>query len=137
MILEGTTRFLDGKIGEQIHSLMEQTVKGICLASGARYEFEYKVPYIPTVNNPAHVESARKITQKYLGTDMWFDMTRASLGGEDFAYYLRNYPGAFCFIGVGVDSPGLHNPKFDFNDEAIRNGIIYLVAMAMETMNVK
>ena len=131
VILEGTVRFLDSKVGEQIRRLIEQTVKGICIATGATYEFEYKLPYIPTVNAPACVEAARKITQKYLGTDMWFDMTRSSLGGEDFAFYLRDYPGAFCFIGMGVDRPGIHNPKFDFKDEAIRNGVIYLVAMAL------
>lgn len=35
MLIEGTTRFLDGNVGEQIHRLIEQTVKGVCLASGA------------------------------------------------------------------------------------------------------
>jgi amidohydrolase len=137
VILEGTVRFLESNVGEQIHRLMEQTVKGICLASGATYEFEYKLPYIPTVNDPAHVEMARRITEKYFGRDMWFEMPRASLGGEDFSFYLRDYPGAFCFIGMGGDSPCYHNAKFDFNDEAIRNGIIYLVATTLETMDVK
>ena len=137
VILEGTIRFLDSKVGEKIHRLIEQTVKGVCLASGATYEFDYRLPYIPTVNNPACVEAARKTTGKYLGAGMWFDMPRASLGGEDFSFYLRDYPGAFSFIGMGVDCPGIHNPKFDFNDEAIRNGIIYLVAMTLETMDVK
>ncbi len=137
VILEGTIRFLDSKVGEKIHRLIEQTVKGICLASGTTYEFDYKLPYIPTVNNPACVEAARKTTEKYLGAGMWFDMPRASLGGEDFSFYLRDYPGAFSFIGVGVDSQGIHNPKFDFNDGAIRNGIIYLVAMTLEAMDVK
>ncbi|MFA6104298.1 MAG: M20 family metallopeptidase [Victivallaceae bacterium] len=134
VILEGTTRFFDNKVGEQIHRLIEQTVKGVCLASGATYEFEYKQPYIPTVNDSVYVEAARKVTEKYLGSNMWFEMERASLGGEDFAFYLRDYPGAFCFIGIGEDSPALHNPNFDFNDEAMRNGIIYMVAMTLETM---
>ena len=135
VILEGTTRFLDCKVGERIHSLIEQTVKGICLASGATYEFDYKLPYIPTVNDPAYVEAARKTAEKYFGRNMWFEMAKASLAGEDFAFYLRDYPGALCFIGVGEDSPGLHNPKFDFNDDAIRNGIIYLVAMTLDMLD--
>lgn len=137
VILEGTVRFLDGKTGEQIHRLMEQTIKGVCLASGATYEFEYKLPYIPTVNDPVYVEASRRITEKYIGRNMWFEMARASLGGEDFSFYLRDYPGAFCFIGMGMDRPCYHNPQFDFNDEAIRNGVIYLVATTLETMEVK
>ncbi len=134
VFLEGTTRFFDNKVGEQIHRLIEQTINGVCLASGATYEFYYKQPYIPTVNDSVYVEAAHKVTEKYLGSNMWFEMERALLGGEDFAFYLRDYPGAFCFIGIGEDSPNLHNPNFDFNDEAIRNGIIYLVAMTIETM---
>lgn len=134
VILEGTVRFLDSKVGDQIHRLIEQTVKGVCLASGAKYEFDYKLPYIPTVNDPVHVEAARKVSGKYFGRNMWFEMERSSLGGEDFAFYLRDYPGVFCFIGMGVDHPSLHNPKFDFNDDAIRNGIIYLVAMTIDLL---
>jgi hypothetical protein len=31
------------------------------------------------------------------------------------------------FLGVGEESPGLHTGLYDFNDEAIRNGILFLV----------
>jgi amidohydrolase len=130
--LEGTVRFLDSKVGEQIHRLIEQNVKGICLAAGATYEFDYSLPYIPTVNDPAYVEVARRVAEKYFGRRMWFEMPRSSLGGEDFSFYLRDYPGAFCYIGVGTESSAIHNPKFDFNDDAMRNGVIYLVAMALD-----
>ncbi len=38
---------------------------------------------------------------------------------------LKERPGAFIFIGNG-DTAGLHNPSYDFNDEALAYGISYL-----------
>jgi len=42
---------------------------------------------------------------------------------EDFAFYLERAPGAFLFLGTRpvnqLDSPGLHSPRFDFNDDAL------------------
>jgi metal-dependent amidase/aminoacylase/carboxypeptidase family protein len=49
------------------------------------------------------------------------------MGGEDFAYYLREVPG--CFFLLGLQPPGqanhptLHSDKFDFTDAAIPVGI--------------
>jgi metal-dependent amidase/aminoacylase/carboxypeptidase family protein len=51
------------------------------------------------------------------------------MGGEDFSYMLLARPGAFIFIGNG-DTAGLHNPAYDFNDEAIPHGISYWVKLA-------
>ena len=47
-------------------------------------------------------------------------------GAEDFSYMLEARPGAFVFIGNG-DSAGLHHPGYDFNDDAIADGIRYWV----------
>lgn len=45
-----------------------------------------------------------------------------SLGAEDFAFYLEELPGAFWWLVLGNENCScapLHNPCFDFNDEAI------------------
>jgi len=55
------------------------------------------------------------------------------MGGEDFSYMLEARPGAFIFMGTGPGA-GLHNPAYDFNDEAIPAGVSYwarLVEIAM------
>ena len=48
----------------------------------------------------------------------------AIMGGEDFAYMLEACPGAYIQIGNG-DTPDVHHPKYDFNDEAISAGASY------------
>jgi len=46
-------------------------------------------------------------------------------GSEDFAYYLEKKPGCFLRLGNGADSPMLHNPRYDFNDELLTVGAAY------------
>jgi len=134
--LEGSTRFLDSAVGDQFPELIENIVKGICLASGASYEFEYKLPYMPTINTAEYIEMAKSVATEYLGSDMWRDTKKSSMGGEDFSYFLQECPGAYCNIGMGEDHPAIHNPKFDFNDEALRNGITFFVMITLKTMGV-
>jgi hippurate hydrolase len=50
------------------------------------------------------------------------------MAGEDFSYMLEARPGAFVFIGNG-DSAGLHNARYDFNDEVIPIGCSYWVRL--------
>ena len=48
---------------------------------------------------------------------------------SDFAFILRQVPGAYIFLGNG-DSAMLHNPEYDFNDEAIAPGVAYWTELA-------
>jgi amidohydrolase len=135
IFIEGTFRFLKPEIGEMLPPLIERAVRGCCEITGASYEFQHQVPYIPTINNPDAVNFCRKIAENYLGQDCWQDLEYSSMGAEDFSYYLQRCRGAFCQLGIGENSPGLHNPNFDFNDQALRSGIIFLTATALEFLN--
>ena len=56
------------------------------------------------------------------------------MGGEDFAFYGQVVPA--CFFALGLIPPGrdrmpdLHQPDFDFNDDAIPTGIEVFVRLA-------
>ena len=136
VVLEGSIRFLDNAVGDQFPVLIENTVKGVCLAAGAKYEFDYELPYIPTINTAEYVQMAESVATDCFGSEMWYEMEESSMGGEDFCYFLRECPGVFCNIGMGENHPAIHNPKFDFEDKALRNGIIFMVMMALKTMGV-
>jgi metal-dependent amidase/aminoacylase/carboxypeptidase family protein len=68
---------------------------------------------------------AREIAGDSKVDDQWPPL----MGAEDFAFMLNERPGAFIYVGNG-DSAGLHNPKYDFNDEAIPLGTSYWVRLA-------
>ncbi len=137
VILEGSSRFLDNAIGGQFPELIENAVKGICLASGAKYEFEYELPYIPTVNTSGYVEMAENLTSECFGAEMWYELEKSSMAGEDFSYYLQKCPGAFYGLGMGEKHFDLHHPEFDFEDKALRNGIMFMLMMTLKTMGVE
>jgi len=57
------------------------------------------------------------------------------MGGEDFSYYGQHVPA--CFFLVGLLPPGasttaqLHQPQFDFNDDAIPVGVEMMCRLAL------
>ena len=91
-------------------------------------------PYIPTINHADIVDIGRKIAGEVLGPAFWHELDSPSMGGEDFSYYITEYPGAMFRIGMGAESAALHNARFDFNDNAIKNGILFLVSFALDVI---
>jgi len=134
-VLKGTTRYFDLRLKNKIAGSMESIIKGISEAQGAVYEFDYEKGYIPLVNDPDMVNFAGQTVKTYLGEDAWFENIRPSMGVEDFSFYLKKVPGVFFFLGVGDRSGPLHTSRFDFNDEAIENGIVLLTSVTLETLN--
>lgn len=132
--LEGTTRYFRPELGKEIAADMERIIKGVCDSMGASYEFSYETPYIPTINHAAIVDIGKKIAEEVLGPGFWHELENPSMGGEDFSYYIREYPGAMFRIGMGRESAALHNTRFDFNDQALKNGVLFLAAFALDVL---
>jgi hypothetical protein len=41
------------------------------------------------------------------------------MGAEDFSFMLEQKPGAYIWLGAGLQSENLHSPHFDFNDDLL------------------
>jgi hippurate hydrolase len=55
------------------------------------------------------------------------------MGAEDFSFMLLERPGAFIMIGNG-DTAGLHNARYDFNDQALTLGMSYWARLVETAM---
>jgi hippurate hydrolase len=55
------------------------------------------------------------------------------MGSEDFAYMMERVPGAHISIGNGATA-GVHNHKYDFNDEAIPYGAALYAAIVEQKL---
>jgi hippurate hydrolase len=55
------------------------------------------------------------------------------MASEDFSYMLNERPGAYIMVGNGAGEGGceVHNPAYDFNDQAIPYGAAFF-ATAVE-----
>ena len=76
------------------------------------------------LNDAAVTESVRQSAVKVLGADRVSAAPRASMGAEDFAYYLLERPGTFIWIGICNPAKGIceeiHHPRFDVDEEIFR-----------------
>jgi hippurate hydrolase len=132
--MEGTTRAFSRSVLDELRRCLEEQLRGVTAAAGAQYVFDYREGYVPLVNDPGKVELAREVAGAYLGPQAWQGELPRSMGAEDFAFYLERVPGAFLRLGLGEDSPPLHSPEFDFNDQSLETGMVIMVALALETL---
>lgn len=130
--MEGSVRYFNPTYGLRIQKYMKKIIRGICKIYGATFEFDYKVLYIPTINNRTVVEFSEKTVLKYFGKNSWTTVERPVMGSEDFSFFIKSYPGAFINIGLGEHSAGLHTNTFDFNDEVLANGVMMFCALTLE-----
>ena len=63
------------------------------------------------------------------------EMTKANLGGEDFACYVERVPGCFVRYGAALpdgDERPAHSSRFDFDERALAVGAAWLAEVARE-----
>ena len=129
----GTIRTLDDEVRDQAEARLREVVTGICAAHGADADINFHRNYPVTFNHADETEHAVAIATDIAGEANVDPEIDPMMGGEDFSYMLNARPGAFIFIGNG-DTAGLHNPAYDFNDEAIAHGISYWVRLAEQRL---
>ena len=127
--LAGTVRTLVPEVRDIAEARIRQISESLASAYGATAKVRYARNYPVTVNHPVETDHAIAAARSIAGDAQVEGNHDPMMGGEDFSYMLLARPGAFIFIGNG-DTAGLHNPAYDFNDEAIPHGISYWVKLA-------
>ena len=131
--ISGTVRSLDEGVRDLAERRIGEIATGIAAAHGATIEYEYERACPVTVNHPAETDYAARAAIEVVGPDNVDTEVDPSMAGEDFAFMLQSRPGAYIMIGNG-ETAGLHNPAYDFNDEAIAAGISYWVRLTEQRL---
>jgi len=124
----GTVRTLKPEVRDLIESRIRTIAAGIAAAHGAEIAVDYDRNYPVTRNHADAAAFTAHVAGDVVGAANVITDAPPVMGGEDFSYMLEERPGAFVFIGNG-DTAGLHNPAYDFNDEAIPIGCSYWVRL--------
>ena len=82
--------------------------------------------YPPTVNEAEATRFALGVASAVSG-QVRGDVP-PTMGAEDFSFMAQARPGCFMLMGIGPGAP-LHDPKYDFNDEAAPWGTAYWVKL--------
>ena len=131
--MEGAVRTLNNELRQELPQKIEKIIRGITEPYGATYELDYYLGYPVTVNDPGVTETVRRAAISVLGGDKVRVAARASMGGEDYAYFLNKVPGTYIRIGTRNPEKGIcqemHHPRFDI-DEAVLELIPVVYAQA-------
>mgnify|MGYP006098551701 CR=1 FL=1 len=131
--ITGDCRGFEKHISESIRIRMEAIVRANCDAYGADYRFDYSTSFVPLINNPEHAAVCAKVANTLAGATADAEFGRVSFS-EDFAQMLNCKPGAYILMGNGQGHENhgqpLHNPSYDFNDQALSFGVEYWCALA-------
>nr|WP_246461257.1 amidohydrolase [Nocardia transvalensis] len=128
----GTLRTGDHATWLLLEPLVREIIQSLLAPTGVRYQLDYRRAVPPVVND---AESVRIFAEalRVLGPDMQVD-TEQSGGGEDFAWYLEEVPGAMGRLGVWSGSGpqfDLHQPTFDIDERALAVGTRVLANLVL------
>jgi amidohydrolase len=135
--LDGTVRTQNEALRSGLPSRITKLAQATAEAFGAEAEVNYEFGYPTLYNQPRAVEVIRGAVTEVLGEAGLVELTRPSMGGEDFAYFLDLANGAMFWLGCRSretpDAP-IHNGKFDFDERALAVGTGVLVQAALDAL---
>ena len=104
---------------------------GLAAAHGCTIRLAYDRGYPALITTAAESAFAADVARAVVGDDKVDPDIPPVMGGEDFAYMLEARPGSFVRLGTGrgPDTPLVHHPRYDFNDEALPIGASFWVKL--------
>jgi amidohydrolase len=131
----GTIRTLRPQTREMAKQRFFALVENIAQAMGCTAQIKWMPGYPVTSNDPDATETFFNIARTTFGQGNVERIEQPTMGGEDFAYYGQRVPACFFLLGLkprgAASYPTLHQPDFDFNDDALPIGIRALVECAL------
>lgn len=129
--LGGTVRAFSMEVMALIEQALGRIAKGVAEGFGARARLDFRTIFRPTVNDPSEAEFAASICAEVVGTGNVERNPPLIMASEDFSFMLERVPGCYVNLGNG-DAEGaceVHNPGYDFNDEALPLGASFFARL--------
>ena len=125
----GTARAFSMAVMGMIEDNMRRMGERIAAGFGATAELDFRLEFMPTVNNATETLFDIACARDLVGGDNVNEEIPLVMASEDFSYMLNERPGAYIFVGNGAGEGGceVHNPGYDFNDRALPFGAAYFV----------
>ena len=124
----------------RVRTLVEQRIREFIAAQAQSYQLQaevvYERKYPVLVNHAVQTEVLHQAAMRLVGADSVVERPPV-MGSEDFAYMLEHRPGAYIRLGNGTGEDGgcnVHNPLYDFNDNALPIGAALWVHLAQSSL---
>ena len=136
--LSGTVRTFNPQLQKELPGMIERVIKNTCEAYRASYEFDYYADIPATINDERCSEIAAGSVRKILGEEGLIKFA-GTPGGEDFAYFLEQFPGVYAFVGCRNEEKdccySLHHERFDLDEDALVNGAAFYVQYTLDAQS--
>lgn len=117
--LGGTLRTVTPNDRETIRTYMHQSAQRLAELHGAHIELDFEDGSPPVLNDGAAIDNIADTIRETLGPQAIYWIEQSSMGGEDFAHYLKHVPGGFIRVGTASGpetSYPLHHHRFDIDE---------------------
>lgn len=132
--IKATLRSFDDGVRNTLRERCEQVCRGVAVAGDCELDFELLPGYPAVVNDSSAVATARAVAEKAFG-EVHVIEHQPMAAAEDFAYFLKQRPGAFIFVGAGNRERGItaphHSSQFDIDEAALPLGAELLMRLAL------
>ena len=127
-VISGTARTFKSETMELIRTNLTRIAKGVAEGFGATAETDFRVIFAPLINDVAQTDALADAAAALVGEENVDRAKPPGMGSEDFSFMMEKVPGAYIQLGNG-DSAQLHNPAYNFNDEATPYGSALLAGI--------
>jgi hippurate hydrolase len=131
--LGGTVRTMKSEVLAMIERNMGRLATSVAAGFGAEATVTFRTIATPVVNNDVEAAAYGDAAVALVGEANVDRNAPPVMGSEDFAFMMERVPGAYISIGNGAIA-GVHNHKYDFNDEAIPYGASLYAAIVKKKL---
>ena len=125
-VLGGSIRVPNETARERINRKLTEVATATAAVYGVTCEVRCEVRYGATINHREQASTMRSVWQSLAAAEPGLSVGVGGdapvMASEDFSYYLKECPGAFCLIGAD-DGPNnrhpCHSAFYDFNDRLL------------------
>ena len=136
--LIGTSRSLSASVRSHLPQWIDDIAQGIAKTYGQRARVDYLQGTPVLVNQRDSVVKIGNAFRALGGTETEI---KATMGGEDFAFYLERLPGCFAFLGAGDGTPStaqcFHHPRYNIDERALAWGSALFVQLVCDRAGIR
>ena len=140
-VIEGTTRTTSEKTRQEVKAKVQETAENIAKIYGGSAKVIWTDYTSALINDERVSEEVRGIVKDIFG-EKAAKVRPISLGGDNFAEFIMEIPGAYAYLGTSNESiPNsliqLHNEGFDVDEDALDIGATLYAEYALRWLNDK
>ena len=134
-LIEGTIRALEEDVRQELARRIKEVAEATARTFRGEVEYEMIWGAPPVISDPEMAALAADCAREVVGESRVIDRVDApNMGGEDFAYFLNQVPGAFMFLSSSnpekhTDVPH-HTPRFNVDEDVLWIGSAMFVKIA-------